>query len=178
MNQVLTPVEYEALRGTVKSFERKTQLDFLLLTGMRYVEAQRFQEHPDWFDKVKGFIHLPEAAQKKVKRKQKERWVRLNQLGQHATEQFLQAGPLPGIHGWNDCIKHWGQQAGLIGILFSAKITRKTWESWLVMYYPAQFHTIALSQGHTTITSLGHYLNLPFTEQDKLGIKKWVEGWI
>jgi len=36
---------------------------------------------------------------------------------------------------------------------------------------------VAQSQGHTTMTSLQHYMNSPFTEEDKLTMKNYVEGW-
>ena len=32
--------------------------------------------------------------------------------------------------------------------------------------------------GHTTVTSLQHYHNMPFDERDKIYMKEFVEGWI
>lgn len=61
--------------------------------------------------------------------------------------------------------------------LICSKTTRKTMESWLTFYYPGRSLEIALSQGHTTVTSLRHYLNMPFTEVDRLQMKEYVEGW-
>ena len=51
------------------------------------------------------------------------------------------------------------------------KTLRKTWESWLV-FYPRHIHLIFLSQGHNNLTSLQHYINLPFTEQDRKEMRK------
>jgi len=66
----------------IKAIPKKNyQLTFkaLLYTSMRYIEMQRFQKHPEWFDG--DFIHLPAMAIRKKKRKQLERWVRLNPAG-------------------------------------------------------------------------------------------------
>ena len=55
-------------------------------------------------------------------------------------------------------------------------MTRKTWESWLVCCYPAMAMQIALSQGHTNITAMNHYLNLSFSPSEKEDMKKYVNG--
>jgi len=175
---VLMPSEYQKLRESVKDSDRQTQLDFLLLTGIRYVEAQRFQQNPEWLTEKKGFIHIPEFAMRKKKRKQLDRWIRLNHLGFLTAQRFVKTKPLPSLPGWNDLMKNWGRKAGLEKKNLSAKTTRKTWESWLVFYFQESVMLIALSQGHTTVVSLKHYLNMPFTEEDKIGMRKWVEGWI
>lgn len=175
--QVLTPKEFEVLREVITDFERKTQLDFLLLSGMRYAEAIRLHKNRAWFSN--GFIHLPsEKGQRKKKRSQKERWVRLNKVGKDKTEAFLHTRGLPSINGWNQLMLSWGEKAGIRDKELSAKTTRKTWESWLVHYYPNRYLDVALSQGHTAVTQLQHYLNMPFTVSDKEGMKPWVEGWI
>jgi len=44
-------MEYEQLWKGAWSQENQTRLDALLLTGLRYVEAQRLQENPDWLDR-------------------------------------------------------------------------------------------------------------------------------
>ena len=64
--RILRPSEYEMLRDGPSSVQNQTRLDALLLTGLRYVEAQRFQENPDRVDK--RFIHLPEGPQRKALR--------------------------------------------------------------------------------------------------------------
>lgn len=58
------------------------------------------------------------------------------------------------------------------------KYFKKTWESWLVFYYPDKALQVALSQGHTTTTQYEHYLKIPFEDQDRKEMRKWVEGWI
>lgn len=182
--RILRPREYEALRGAaarpVKRGERHLQnatlLDTLLLTGMRYVEAQRLQRHPEWFDG--NFIHLPSEAQLKVKCKQRERWIRLSSMGKAVLPYFFKTRPLPSWKAWTLNLERWAELAGLDPAGLSPKTTRKTWESWLVTCNPQHLALICLSQGHTEMTSLQHYLNMPFTEVDRLEMRKWVEGWI
>jgi len=48
----------------------------------------------------------------------------------------------------------------------------------MVMSYPERVLEVFLSQGHSEMTSLTHYLNLPFTEVDRLQMKDWVLGWV
>jgi len=57
------------------------------ITGLHYEEAVRLRQNPDWFDG--NFIHLPEWAQQKAKRKQRERWVRLSIPGKYVMREFF-----------------------------------------------------------------------------------------
>jgi hypothetical protein len=172
--RILRPSEYEILRNSLKS-KYQDKLDGLLLTGMRYVEAKRFLEHPEWYDGT--FIHLPEFAQKKAKRKQLERWIRLSDLGRMIIPRFLKC-KLPSRTAWNQNMRRWGKNAGIGDEGMCAKTTRKTYESWLCFYFPEQIHKVFGSQGHDDITSLQHYLSMPFVDEDKKLMRKWVEGWI
>ena len=56
------------------------------------------------------------------------------------------------------------------------KSFRKTWESWCITIYKENVYHIFLSQGHDELTALKHYLNLPFTQQDKQQMSKYVGG--
>jgi integrase len=174
--RILRPCEYEMLRRGAMLRDNLINLDTLLLTGLRYIEAVRLKKHPEWFDGE--FIHLPTIAQKKAKRRQKERWVRLNPQGQHVLPFFFKAKPLPMWQTWTKNLRKWGERAGLDPVGLGPKTTRKTWESWLTATYPNRLVEIVLSQGHTEVTSLKFYLNLPFTKVDKIEMKKWVAGWI
>jgi len=170
--RILRPMEYEAIRKAVK-LEQAIMLDGLLLTGMRYVEARRFQQQPEWLER--NFIHVPSL---KVKAKQKERWIRLSNYAQQTIPLFLKGTKLPGKATFDKNLKRWSQKAGIDPIGLCAKTTRKTMESWLVFYYPDRIVNIMQSQGHDTLTSLEHYLNLPFDNTDKEAMKKWLDGWI
>lgn len=81
------------LREHAKTLENQTRMDALLLTGLRYLEAQRFHDHPDWFDG--NFLNLPDYAVKKAKRKQRERLVRLNPRGITVLPYFFKVKQLP-----------------------------------------------------------------------------------
>jgi len=175
--RVLRPNEVTALIEHIPKRTHEIQFKALLLTGMRYVEMQRFYDHPEWFDGK--FIHLPEIAMKKAKRKQKERWIRLNPLGREIIRAFTGLEKnLPTWQTWGENLRRWAVNANLDPSALSPKTTRKTWESWLVFYYPQHLTHIVLSQGHTTLTSIQHYLNMPFTEGDKPAMREFVEGWI
>jgi len=186
--RIFRPYELDRILnyGCLKLYHR-TMLLALLYTGMRYVEMQRFQNHSGWFSKGDGFIHLPafhlkkgiEGASKKAKRKQVDRWVRLNNQGKQAIDYFISLDkPLPDYNGWNANLKCWCRRAEIDPVGVSVKSTRKTWESWLLFMYPSRVLDIVGSQGHTTTVSIQHYCNMPFTEEDKVGIKRYVEGWI
>lgn len=175
--RVLRPKEWRVLLEGCPKIEYKTILQALLYTGMRYVELQRFQRNPHWFDGE--FVHLPEEASRKKLRSQKERWVRLNNQGRMIIQFFITLKTtVPTYVSWNMNLKCWARRAGLEDTGLSVKTTRKTWESWLMFYYPQQMPLITLSQGHTQLISLQHYLNMPFTEADRLEIRNFVEGWV
>jgi len=175
--RILRPKEYQVLLQCCTKSHHRTMLQTLLYTGMRYIELQRLQEHPSWFDG--DFINLPKTADRKVKRTQPERTVRLNQTGKTIIEYFLRLKePLPAYQNWRENMRRWGTRAKLNPEGLGVKTTRKTWESWLMFFYTqTRMAEIALSQGHDTLTSLQHYLNMPFTEVDRLEMKPMVEGW-
>lgn len=176
--RVFRPKEFNALLRGCPKIEYKTILEALLYTGMRYIEMKRFQRCPLWFDD--DFVHMPrELAVKKEKRTQQERWVRLNQQGKMAVRHFigLKNTPLPSYQSWVHNLRRWADHVNLDPKLINVKSTRKSWESWLMFYYPHRTMEIAQSQGHTTMTSLQHYMNSPFTDEDKLAMRSYVEGW-
>jgi len=175
--RILRPNEWKALVEGCPKSDYKTILQTLLFTGMRYIELQRFQSYPSWFDG--DFVHLPKEASHKKKRTQRERWVRLNNQGKMVVEYFKNVKRhVPTYQSWNENLKCWCKRVNLDPEGVSVKTTRKTWESWLMFYFPQHIATITLSQGHTQIISLQHYVNMPFTESDRIGIKNYVEGWI
>ena len=178
--RILRPREYDTLLDTIFRKDLKYRyreiLNALLYTGMRYVELQRFQKHPEWFDKKTRSIYLPPEASRKKKRTMKERYVYLSTQGITHVENFiLYADSTPDRIVLNNMLNFWGNKAGLGRI--SVKTFRKTWESWLVVSYPNALALIAMSQGHTTFTAMNHYLNLPFTDEDIEEIKVRTAGW-
>lgn len=166
--RVLRPLEYRAIANP--------RTDILLYTGMRYVEAQRLHDNPEWYKPGLRQIHLPPTAILKEKRRQLDRWIRLNPPGVQAVETYLRGKKLPTDNAFGMAVRKWGAQAGLETEGLGPKTFRKTWESWLVCVYPERSLQIAQNQGHTTATSLMYYLNMPFSEEEKSQMKPFVDG--
>ncbi len=174
--RILRPSEYEVLREGAMKLENQTLLDACLLLGARYKECGRIQQNSKWFDG--NFIHLPAEAQQKVKRKQTERWIRLSSRGTAILPFFFETRKMPAVQAWNENLLRWARRKDLDPVGITARCLRKTYESWLIFSFPAATNLVYLSQGHTTLTSLQHYVNLPFLDEDKKLMKPWVEGWI
>src|SRR5439155_8359629 len=134
-----------------RTLENQTRCDVLLLSGLRFVEAQRLQQNPDWLDS--RFIHLPPFAQRKVKRKQKERWIRLSSKGTSVLPYFFKTKALPSWKGWSQDLQRWARNSKLDPEGLGPKSLRKSWESWLLSAYPERVMEICLSQGHNELTS-------------------------
>lgn len=170
--RILRPKEYVAIHEV----GNKTKLDVLLYAGLRFIEAKRLHSNPGWFDKVGSTIHLPPTAILKGKRRQLDRWIRLNTPGVSALESYLRGKPLPTSQGWGMDLKTWAAKAGVETQGLGPKTLRKTWESWLVVSFPERSLQIAQNQGHTTATSLMYYLNVPFNAEEKEQMKPFVMG--
>jgi len=174
--RIFRPHEVTKLVRAIPKVVYVDMFEALLYSGCRYIEMKRLYKHPEWFrDK---FIHLTKEGSRKKKATMSERYVHLNQAGISAIRHFLDGDKnLPTYKAWRENLVRWSENAGISIKLLSPKTTRKTWESWLVWYYPEKIATIFGSQGHTELTALRHYVNLPFTEQDKIDMKRYVEGW-
>ena len=86
-------VEFKKLRDAMDSDTRKISTS-LIPTGMRYAELQRFRENPDWLDGK--FVYLPRGSMLKVKAKQRERAIRLSDMGKTLVPDLFQSSfPLP-----------------------------------------------------------------------------------
>ena len=110
--RTLRPDEFESLRdGGSNKDSNVIQLDTLLQTGMRYIEAQRLHDHPEWFDG--NFVFLPKEAVLKMWRKQKERYVRLTPRGREAVSKFFTVKNLPGGETWKENLQRWAVKVGL-----------------------------------------------------------------
>ena len=110
--RIFRPYEWQKVLYGCPKIELRTILEALLYTGMRYIEMKRLQEHPEWFDG--DFVHLSELAQKKVKRKQKERWVRLNSQGKMVVRYFLNGQKkIPSYQTWNENVRTWARRGAV-----------------------------------------------------------------
>ena len=176
--RVLRPIEFDKLCNAVVKQNKKEMLQACLVTGARYVEMQRIKDNPDWYDPTTPCIHLPVIADRKHKRTQKGRDIRLNRIGSLIIDRYLNLDDhLPPVRTWNNNIKSWAIKAGIGAIGLSQKTTRKTWECWLMQQYPDYVYQICTSQGHDTITSLQFYQGVVFNDIDVDEMPQYTEGW-
>ncbi len=176
-SRILRPAEYIKLRTEAKSFYRSL-FDAALLTGMRVVELKLFLQNPDWFDGT--FIHIPRIAIKKQKATVTQRWVHLSIKGRTIIENLhrsINHDDIPTEQGLIKYLKACAERAGIGSAGINMKMFRKTYESWLISSYPERKEEVFLSQGHNSLTALRHYVNLPFTESDRMEMKEYVDGW-
>ena len=175
--KIFTPSEYKALRSEIPKERHKTILDILLITGLRYEELRRLYDNPQWYNEKNNLIHLPEVAQKKVKRRQLERTIHpLPSMFSYMFRDFSQAPRPPSESAWNKDLQRWAQSAGIAPYGLSAKTTRKTLESWCVSAGILE-STVCLRQGHDSLTSMRHYQGLAFSDDDIRDIKKQLSEW-
>lgn len=172
--RIFRPWEVTRLINGIPKLDYKVKFEVLLYTGARYSEIKRLYDNPRWF--LGNSIKMPNP---KALKRHKERFILLNPQGQRAVNHYLfrcKKG-LPHYVTWDENLKRWCKQAGIDPTGVSIKSTRKTWESWLVKSYPEKLPHIFLSQGHTQMTALEYYLNIPFTEGDLREMKPYVDGW-
>jgi integrase len=173
--RILRPSEFEIMRDAM-DLNTKKICTSPLLTGMGYAELQRLRENPELLDGK--FIYLPRGSMLKVKAKQRERAIRLSDMGKTLLPDLFQVPYLlPELPALDMKLRRLSIRI-LDGNPVNNKAFRKTWESWLVFCYPDKALQIALTQGHTTTTQYGHCLNIPFEEEDRKEMRKWMEGWI
>ncbi|MCL5930286.1 MAG: hypothetical protein M1123_03260 [Candidatus Thermoplasmatota archaeon] len=181
--RILRPSEYLILRNELNVDQRLIS-DSLLLTGMRYEELLRFHDHPNWFDG--HLIHLPPEAVLKGRAikdpDERQRWVRLSIRGR-AIVPHLSRVKMPGRVSFDQMLRRKSIKAIRNSPRFdptkiSAKSMRKTYTAWLRAYYPNMSDYIFLSMGHSSRAELRNYLGIQFTDQEKLEMREWVEGWI
>ena len=180
--RILTPGEVDSLLDSLCKYRKCWHkwyeiFNALLYTGMRYVELQRFHKHPEWFLKERMVIHLPREASRKKKRVYPERYVYLSSQGMVHINNFIKyVDEVPSRDLANKILVYAGANSiGEKGL--SVKTFRKTWESWLVASYPNAIPIIMMSQGHTDRVSIMHYLNIPFTGEERSSIKIRTAGW-
>jgi len=175
--RILKPCELTALVNAIPKEDCRTQFEFLLYTGMRYIEAQNFFDRPDLFDGIQ--IHLiPGVITGKPKCTMANRYVKLTPVGRKIVKDYLKLDKeLPHMNTWRENLERWAKVAGIDSSYLSVKTTRKTYESYLMTTYPQKRDEIFISQGHTELTALRNYVNLPFDQRDKEEMIQYVVGW-
>ena len=179
--QILNAQEYDQLRDHLNPTHRLI-FDGMMFTGARTTEFWRFVAHPQWFHADRQYVELPRGSILKVKVKQRERMILLSNVGTRAIKDLVHAikrGDIKRItrQGWREDLMRAADKAGLNPRGISPKMCRKTWVSWLMATYPDDGLRIAASMGHDTATLIRHYLNLPFSQNEREQIKTYVAGW-
>lgn len=177
--RVLHVVEYEALRKGSGKFSNQLRLDLELLTAGRYRELRELQWNKQWFEWDNNSLHIKEHKIFRV-RKTPQRYIHLSTLGKAQVETFLNSKNivLSSYSAMGENLKRWAERADIDPRGLTVKCFRKTYESWLMFYYPEKSFSIFQSVGHTPEVAMKHYVNTPFTEEDKILMKKYIEGWM
>jgi len=185
-SRVLTPAESDAMRAVIAKPSNRLLFDLLTFTGLRLVEVRQIVAVPNVYDPERRSILVRSG---KALATQRTRNVRLCDRGVAAVEGFLERPKVPGSSSaWQQNLIRWARAARLVPIPgkghdaynpcgLTVRTTRKTLESWLLAAFPDRATEVALSQGHTEITALKHYLNLNFTPAERAAIAEQVEGW-
>lgn len=175
--RILTPDEYQKLKDVIPKDEYKTKLDILFITGMRYAEYLRLYDHPEWFIEKRNIIHLPEEAQLKHKRKQRQRTINnLPSMFSYLLKDFWKARRPPLESTWNKDLQRWAKLANLNPYGISAKSSRKSIESYMISA-GIPVNVVCLRQGHDSLTSMNHYQGLAFSDDENKDIQKQLKLW-
>jgi integrase len=177
--RILSPSDKDALTKAIKQDYLKTLFEVCFWTGMRFVEVQRLHEKPDLVMKERQQILLTRDEQRKVKRISPERYIPIPPQLQVVLPYFFKNKKPPTAKVWGENLQRWAAVAGITdddctGIV--PKMTRHSIESWMFSAgIPSNW--ICLRQGHDSMTSLNHYQAIPFTEAEKIEIKRRLSGW-
>lgn len=175
--QLFTPTTFDSMLDVIDKPLQRRRFLTMFWSGMRYAEFQRFHAHPEWYIKSRNAIHLPQHATKKAKRTQIERYVHpLPEMMREIIEPMFKDEKPPSLQTWNENLKRWAEHAGIDPTGISAKSTRKSIESWMIIA-GVPLNVVYLRQGHDELTSLQHYQGLPFTPSEKDEIKRRLAGW-
>ncbi|MCC4767614.1 site-specific integrase [Methanosarcina sp. DH1] len=175
--RIFVPVEHDKFKAGIPKKRHKTLFELSTITGMRYAEIQRLYDHPEWYSESRNQIRLNEDAQKKVKRKAKERTIDLlPSTFPYILDQFFNWPAPPDIDTWNQDLKRWAVKTDFNPFGISAKTTRKSIESWMLSSGVPPFK-VYQRQGHDPQTSLYHYQGLSFTDIEMHQIKKRLMEW-
>lgn len=174
--RVLTVPEYENLLLNINQKKHKTLFELSVICGMRFIEIHRLYQHPEWYNEKRNIIHLPEEASLKVKRKQLMRTIHpLPSEFKYIFENFKENKP-PTLASWNKVLQRAAIKAGISPFGISAKTSRKTMESWMIVG-GIPVNDVCLRQGHDSLTSMRHYQGLVFNDDELRDIKNKLRDW-
>lgn len=187
--RVLTPDEVRSIQNVITKPSSRALFDLMLYTGLRLSEVKQIVDNPAIVDKKRRIITISSSKKEAT---QKTRNVHLCDNGVMAVREFLNQKEMKvpsSPSAWQMNLIRWCKSArieplagkdplgngNIFGI--TVRTTRKTLESWLLTAYPDRSVYIALSQGHTVLVQLQHYLNLSYTDEERAEIKEQVKGW-
>lgn len=185
--RVLTPDEVKSIQNVITKPSSRALFDLMLYTGLRLSEVKQIVDNPGIFDEKRKIITIRSSKKEAT---QKTRNVHLCDNGITAIKAFIQNPKIPSSpSAWQMNLIRWCKSArieplagrnvtetgNIYGI--TVRTTRKTLESWLLTAYPDRSVYVALSQGHTVLVQLQHYLNLSWTEEEIENINVLVNGW-
>jgi len=174
--RILRPWELKAIVKVISKKDNRIRFEALLYSGMRYVELNDIHGQIEIYNDK--WIHLTPLISRKVKSKHRDRYVVLSPYGKRVMEDYLNLEKgLPDYKQWRKLLGKWATLAEVSPDYMSSKTLRKTWESYLISSYPHWESRIFISQGHTELTALKYYVNLPFDDKDKKEMKSIVAGW-
>lgn len=187
--RVLTPEEVTAIQNAITKPSSRFLFDLMLYTGLRLSEVKQIVNNPAMFDSKRKIITIRSSKKEAT---QKTRNVHLCDNGMTAVKAFLNQKEMKipsSPSAWQMNLIRWCRSARIeplagkdpldTGNIFgiTVRTTRKTLESWLLTANPDRSVYVALSQGHTVLVQLQHYLNLSWTEEERTEIKELVSGW-
>lgn len=176
--RILSPNDFDKYVLSIDKPYHRTQFLINFWSGMRYVEFQRFYEHPEWYQKGRRLIHLPEISVLKQKRKILERNINPIPLQIEELIPYFHSGQKPPVNKvCNENYKRWAIKAGFDPKGFTTKMTRKTIESWMISA-GVPVNTVCLRQGHDSLTSMKHYESNSFIDSEKDEIRRRLSGWL
>jgi len=174
--RIWRPWELKALVNAIPKKDYKIRFEALLYSGMRYTELREVHGKITLYEDK--WIHLTPLISRKVKSKFRDRYIILSPYGKRVMEDYLALEKgMPSHKTWRQNLVRWSKLAGVNSDYVSTKSTRKTWESFLMAAYPHWQTQIFISQGHTELTALKYYVNLPFDDKDKKDMNYFVAGW-
>ena len=169
----------------VKQFSIQTAF----YTGLRLQELIDFADHPEWMEDKYTCINIPREESKTGESrscflgetfyKELRMFLRSNKLI-YPTRKIKNGRTYIKTPNYNDWNTYYKQIAWFINLEnpcdIKAKISRKTWESYLIISEKPHIN-VAISQGHSKVVSLKHYLGIKCTRDERIRCVELTEDW-
>lgn len=172
-----------------KIWNKQFSIQTAFYTGLRLQELIDFADHPEWMEDKYTCINIPREESKtgeprscflgETFYKELRMFLRSNKLT-YPTRKIKNGRTytkIPNYNAWNNYYK---QIAWFIRLEnpceIKAKISRKTWESYLIISEKPHIN-VAISQGHSKVVSLKHYLGIKCTRDERIRCVELTEDW-